>query len=73
MPAGRGGKLKTVLQTVAIVLYLLPLPGGLQPALHVVMGAAVLLTLVTGVEIVLKALVLRTTSERADMKRQARP
>ena len=72
MPAGRGGKLKTVLQVVAIGLYLLPLPEALQPVLAVVMGAAVLLTVVTGAEIVYKALVLRTTSERADMKRQSR-
>ena len=72
MPAGRGGKLKTVLQVVAISLYLLPLPEALQTVAAVVMGAAVLLTVVTGAEIVWKALVLRTTSERADMKRQAR-
>jgi CDP-diacylglycerol--glycerol-3-phosphate 3-phosphatidyltransferase len=72
MPAGRGGKLKTVLQVVAISLYLLPLPEALQTISAVVMGAAVLLTVVTGAEIVWKALVLRTTSERADMKRQAR-
>ncbi len=38
------------------------------------MVAAVVLTLVTGAEIVYKAVVLRTTSPRADMKRQrARP
>jgi CDP-diacylglycerol--glycerol-3-phosphate 3-phosphatidyltransferase len=72
MPAGRGGKLKTVLQTVAISLYLLPLTGLLATLSAVVMGGAVLLTLVTGADIVWKALVLRTTSERADMKRQAR-
>ena len=72
MPAGRGGKLKTVLQTVAIVLYLLPLTGVLQVVSAAVMGLAVLLTVVTGIEIVVKALVLRTTSERADMKRAAR-
>ena len=70
MPAGRGGKLKTVLQTVAIVAYLLPLTGVLQTAAVVVMGAAVVLTVVTGVEIGYAALVLRTTSERADLKRQ---
>lgn len=72
MPAGRGGKLKTVLQGLAIGLYLLPLTGVLSSAAAVVMGAAVLLTVVTGVEIVVKALVLRTTSERADAKRAAR-
>jgi len=72
MPSGRGGKLKTVLQTVAITLYLLPLTGVLQTASAVVMGVAVVLTVLTGLEIVVKALILRTTSERADMKRAAR-
>ena len=70
MPAGRGGKLKTVLQTLAITLYLLPLTGGLRAVAVGVMVAAVVLTLVTGAEIVYKAVVLRTTSARADMKRQ---
>lgn len=72
MPAGRGGKLKTVLQTVAITLYLLPLSGVLSTLAVAVMVAAVVVTVVTGIEIVVKALVLRTTSERADMKRAAR-
>jgi CDP-diacylglycerol--glycerol-3-phosphate 3-phosphatidyltransferase len=72
MPAGRGGKLKTVLQVTAIVLYLLPLTGALGTGRAVVMGAAVVLTVVTGLEIVAKALVLRRTSERAERKRQAR-
>ena len=72
MPAGRGGKLKTVLQVVALTLYLLPLPEVLQPVAVAVMGAAVLLTVLTGAEIAYQAVVLRTTSERADMKRQAR-
>lgn len=72
MPAGRGGKLKTALQTLAIVLYLLPLTGLLRTGAEVVMGLAVALTLVTGAEIVVKALTLRTTSERADLKRQNR-
>ncbi len=72
MPAGRGGKLKTVLQTVAICLYLLPLPEVVEPVAVAVMAAAVLLTVVTGIEIVYQAVVLRTTSERADMKRQSR-
>jgi CDP-diacylglycerol--glycerol-3-phosphate 3-phosphatidyltransferase len=72
MPAGRGGKLKTTLQVAAILLYVLPLSGLLHSVAVAVMTAAVALTLVTGVEIVVKALVLRTTSERADQKRQAR-
>ena len=72
MPAGRGGKLKTGLQTLAITLYLLPLTGVLSNVSVAVMVAAVVITVVTGIEIVVKALVLRTTSERADMKRAAR-
>ena len=72
MPAGRGGKLKTVLQIVALTAYLLPLPEALQPVAVAVMAVAVLVTLVTGAEIAFQALRLRTTSERADAKRQAR-
>jgi CDP-diacylglycerol--glycerol-3-phosphate 3-phosphatidyltransferase len=69
MPSGRGGKLKTLLQGVAIGLYLLPLTGVLATISVGVMAVAVALTVVTGIEIVVKALVLRQTSERADMKR----
>ena len=72
MPAGRGGKLKTVLQIVALTAYLLPLPEVLQPVVVGVMALAVLVTLVTGAEIVGQALHLRSNSERADAKRQAR-
>ena len=72
MPAGRGGKLKTVLQIVALTAYLLPLPDAVQPAAVAVMAVAVLVTLVTGAEIVVKALRMRATSERTDRKRQAR-
>jgi CDP-diacylglycerol---glycerol-3-phosphate 3-phosphatidyltransferase len=59
IPASRGGKLKTLLQSVAIALYLLPLHGGLATFAAVVMAAAVLLTIVTGVDYVLRALALR--------------
>jgi CDP-diacylglycerol--glycerol-3-phosphate 3-phosphatidyltransferase len=72
MPSGRGGKLKTALQVAAILLYVLPLTGFLHDVAVGVMTLAVALTVVTGVEIVVQALVLRTTSERADQKRQAR-
>ena len=72
MPAGRGGKLKTVLQIVALTAYLLPLPEVLQPVAALLMTVAVLITLVTGAEIVVKALRMRATSERTDRKRQAR-
>jgi CDP-diacylglycerol--glycerol-3-phosphate 3-phosphatidyltransferase len=54
--ASKGGKLKTLLQMVAISLYLLPPSAGL-PALvkEIVMGAALVVTLVTGVDYVVRA------------------
>jgi CDP-diacylglycerol--glycerol-3-phosphate 3-phosphatidyltransferase len=69
MPASRGGKLKTLLQNVALVVYVLPLSGALAAVGVAVMAAAVLVTVVTGVDYVARAATLRTTSERADMKR----
>jgi CDP-diacylglycerol--glycerol-3-phosphate 3-phosphatidyltransferase len=72
IPASRGGKVKTLLQGVAIGLYVLPLSGWLRDASAIVLGAAVVVTLVTGVDYVVKALTLRRTSERAVMKRAAR-
>ena len=72
MPASRGGKWKTVLQGIALPLYVLPLTGLLATARAWVMTAAVVVTLVTGVDYVVRALVLRRTSERAAMKRARR-
>ena len=69
MPASRGGKLKTLLQGLAIGLYLLPLTGLLATTRASVMAAAVLVTLVTGADYVARAVTLRRTSARADMKR----
>jgi len=72
IPASRGGKVKTVLQSVAILLYLLPLSGVLASGRAWVMGAAVVVTVVTGLDYVARALRLRTTSERAARKRARR-
>ncbi len=72
MPASRGGKLKTLLQGLAIGLYVLPLTGVLASGRALVMAAAVVVTLVTGVDYVLRALTLRQTSERAALKRARR-
>jgi len=69
MPASRGGKLKTVLQGVAIVLYILTLTGLLASGRVVVMVAAVVVTVATGADYVVRALTLRQTSDRAAMKR----
>jgi CDP-diacylglycerol--glycerol-3-phosphate 3-phosphatidyltransferase len=59
IPASRGGKYKTFLQTVAIGLYLLPLQNLLATVAAWVMGAALVLTVVTGIDYVARALALR--------------
>ena len=61
LPASRGGKLKTFLQSVAIGLLVLPLPYSGRIVADVVMVAALVLTVVTGVDYVAKALRLRRT------------
>jgi CDP-diacylglycerol--glycerol-3-phosphate 3-phosphatidyltransferase len=57
--ASRGGKVKTLLQAIAIGLYVLPLDGWLHAIAVVVMIAAVALALVTGADYVGRALRLR--------------
>jgi CDP-diacylglycerol--glycerol-3-phosphate 3-phosphatidyltransferase len=59
IPASRGGKVKTLLQAVAIGLYVLPLSGALHAVAAVVMAAALVLTVVTGVDYVARAVSLR--------------
>jgi CDP-diacylglycerol---glycerol-3-phosphate 3-phosphatidyltransferase len=63
--ASRGGKAKTVLQSLAIGLYILPLSGALATGRWWVMAAAVLLTVLTGLDYVYRAITLRQTSARA--------
>jgi CDP-diacylglycerol--glycerol-3-phosphate 3-phosphatidyltransferase len=70
--ASRGGKAKTVLQALAIGLYILPLSGPLASARWWVMGAALVLTVVTGIDYVYRALTLRRTSARAMQAAAAR-
>ncbi|MHA7239153.1 CDP-diacylglycerol--glycerol-3-phosphate 3-phosphatidyltransferase [Arthrobacter sp. TMS1-12-1] len=63
MPASRGGKLKTVVQTVAILLFLIPLQAVAGEwawwAAVAVMAVAVAITVVTGVDYVVQAIRLR--------------
>ena len=59
MAAGRGGKIKTVLQAVAVMLYLVPLPDWAHPVAQVVMGAALVVTVVTGLDYVREAVSMR--------------
>jgi len=55
IPASRGGKLKTLVQAVAIGLFVLPLSGPWLTGAWVVMWAAVVLTVVTGADYVVSA------------------
>jgi CDP-diacylglycerol---glycerol-3-phosphate 3-phosphatidyltransferase len=55
--ASQGGKLKTLLQIIAICLYVLPPSFGIPVLIReVVMGAALVVTLVTGVDYVIRAI-----------------
>lgn len=84
IPAGRGGKLKTLVQSIAIGLYLFPLPDAFAPVSIAVMGLAVLLTVTTGLDYVVQAVRLwagvhaaesahaaESESKRAESKRVA--
>lgn len=60
IPASKGGKLKTMLQVIAIGFYILP--GPLDYARWVTMGAALAVTVVTGVDYLVRAWRLRRAS-----------
>jgi CDP-diacylglycerol--glycerol-3-phosphate 3-phosphatidyltransferase len=72
MPAGRGGKTKTALQTVTLVLLMLPLPDSWSWFTTLLLGASVLVTVVTGLDYLVSAIRLRQGSERTAAKRAAR-
>jgi CDP-diacylglycerol--glycerol-3-phosphate 3-phosphatidyltransferase len=72
MPASRGGKVKTFLQGLAIGLYVLPLDGAAHTVAATVMAVAVVVTVVTGLDYLMRAARLRRTSERTARKRAAR-
>ncbi|GAA4546847.1 CDP-diacylglycerol--glycerol-3-phosphate 3-phosphatidyltransferase [Amycolatopsis samaneae] len=65
IPASRGGKAKTIAQIAAIVAYLLPLSPGAAPVRWVLMGLAVALTVVTGLDYLVRAVRLRAAGRRA--------
>jgi len=56
IPASRGGKAKTIMQTVAISFYLLPLSSALSVLAEIFMYIAVFLTLATAVDYIMKAI-----------------
>ena len=65
IPASRGGKAKTLVQVIAIGVYLLPLPEWFGPVRWALMGLAVVLTVVTGIDYVIRAVRLRARGRRA--------
>jgi CDP-diacylglycerol--glycerol-3-phosphate 3-phosphatidyltransferase len=72
--ASQGGKLKTLLQIIAISLYVLPPSLGLPSLVkEVVMAAALVVTLVTGADYVVRAMRMsKKPQEEADDAVQAR-
>ena len=63
--ASRGGKAKTAAEILAILMYLLPLTGFLATARAWVMGLAVILAVVTGVDYLVRALKLRASKGKS--------
>lgn len=66
IPAGRGGKLKTLLQVFAIGVFLLPLPAAALPFGWALMVAALILTVATGIDYAVQAVRLRAGVHRAE-------
>ena len=69
MPASRGGKIKTVLQIAAILLFLLPLDhlhASVLVLAWVVMGAAVAVTVVTGLDYLVPGWRIRRDAQRSE-------
>lgn len=65
MAAGRGGKIKTVLQSFALGILLLPLPGWLLPLGWVLMAAALVMTVISGADYLIQAYRLRRETRAA--------
>ncbi|WP_313954616.1 CDP-alcohol phosphatidyltransferase family protein, partial [Frankia sp. EI5c] len=57
--ASRGGKAKTLLLNISLGLYVLPLDGATATGRAVILGCGVIVAVVTGVDYVYRALVLR--------------
>ncbi|WP_043266396.1 CDP-diacylglycerol--glycerol-3-phosphate 3-phosphatidyltransferase [Streptomyces sp. CT34] len=74
IPASRGGKIKTLAQGTAVGMYVLVLTGPLATFRWWVMAVAVVLTVVTGLDYVRQAVVLRRAGlarERAEAAERA--
>ncbi|GAA2091117.1 CDP-diacylglycerol--glycerol-3-phosphate 3-phosphatidyltransferase [Actinomadura alba] len=62
IPASKGGKLKTMLQVIAITLFIVP--GPIEPLRWTLMAAALLVTVVTGLDYLVRAWRLRGEATR---------
>ncbi len=69
IPASRGGKMKTLAQATAVGMYILALTGPLATLRFWVMAVAVLITVVTGLDYVRQAVVLRRAGLAAERER----
>ncbi|TVL92663.1 CDP-diacylglycerol--glycerol-3-phosphate 3-phosphatidyltransferase [Streptomyces sp. SAJ15] len=72
IPASRGGKMKTLAQGTAVGMYILALTGPLATLRAWVMAVAVALTVLTGLDYVRQAIVLRRAGLAAERERAAR-
>ena len=73
IPASRGGKLKTLAQGTAVGMYVLALTGPLATLRFWVMAVAVVLTVVSGLDYVKQAVVLRRQGRRRERERATAP
>ncbi|HUQ55385.1 CDP-diacylglycerol--glycerol-3-phosphate 3-phosphatidyltransferase [Lentzea sp.] len=65
IPASRGGKAKTLAQVIAIGLFVLPQNDVLQLIAWVIMAIALVLTVVTGIDYVIRAFKMKARAGRA--------
>ncbi|AJE81907.1 phosphatidylglycerophosphate synthase [Streptomyces albus] len=73
IPASRGGKMKTLAQGTAVGMYVLALTGPLATLRFWVMALAVVLTVVTGLDYIQQAVVLRRRGKAAQARALAAP
>jgi len=73
IPASRGGKLKTLLQALAIGMFVLGFHGAWRVAAWIVMSGAIAMTALTGLDYVRRAVVLRRRSLEASRRPDGQP
>jgi len=66
IPASRGGKAKTLSQTVAVLLFVLPLPSRWEQVANLFLWLALLLTVGTGIDYVARAFTLVRAKRELD-------